>query len=229
MNRPRYFHSSAVDSKGNWYVWGGIDDLGRIVSTIEKYDRGNDSWIDLDISFDLTDPARAWSRGDFIDQTLWIVGGETLGGDVINRIETLRLPDVTGVQPFGYLPVVFNDLVAFGEPDDTLASARPLLFDVPKAAQYFGPEDYVDVFYFYLPNPGNVTTKLAQLPLNSEYIMYLYRDNKVNLGSKNNLGGLEMSMTQYLTSGRYFVVVERKLPTPSFDPYPQPFEISVSK
>lgn len=216
MNIPRYMAGSAVGPDGRWYVFGGLDGSGNEVSVTEVYDPAKDQWSELSVSYDLGGsanlPARAWPRGAFIGQGLWVIGGDFLdfqaGVQALNLVERVRL----------FLPGEKTNLplVARGRrySDDTLRGAVNLRLNQPQQPIFDGRTDYYDTFYFDLPTPRNVWVQLRNVPSSSEYDLAVYDANKTLWGESKNigLGDDEDVRLNNLASGRYYVVVSRDFP-----------------
>ena len=96
LNQARYFASSAVDSRGNWYVFGGYDDSDNIVAITERYDSNTNQWLVMNPGYSVV-PPRAWSRGDFVGNKLWIIGGNIPKRD----FEELKTLGLDGIFPTG--------------------------------------------------------------------------------------------------------------------------------
>lgn len=233
LNYPRYNAGSAVDEDGNWFVFGGTNNLGESVAITERYDRATNTWIALPSRFNLGSedpneplrPARAWPRGGFIDQTLWVVGGHrnTSAGDlIINLVEKLYLPleDL-------YIPFV-RFVSSTGEPDDTFATARRIVKNQPQEGAFHTPDDYVDIYYFTVTAPStNFTAKLTDMASGVDYDLAIYRNNKVFLNSSNHIGNMDETLNGTVNTGRYFLVVERVFPPPGSDPDPNTYRIEL--
>lgn len=225
LNYPRYNAGSAVDQNGNWYVFGGTNAAGESVAVTERYDRASNTWVALNSRFNLGSedpnellrPARAWPRGGFVGQTLWVVGGHrntSFGDLVINLVERLFLPleDV-------YLPIVRHETIP-GEPDDTFMEARRLIVGQTLFGNFYGPDDYVDVYYFDLSIPYSFTAILSNMQIGTNYDLSLYTSSKVLLNSSNLIGAANETISGTLSPGRYYFVIERVTPPPGNDPNP---------
>ena len=232
MNYPRYNAGSAVDSNGDWYVFGGTNNMGESVAITEKYDRASNQWIALESRFNLGSedpneplrPARAWPRGGFVDQTLWVIGGHrntSFGDLIVNLVEKLFLP-----QEHAYLPF-FSHQAILGEPDDTFKDARRIIVGQTLFEAFHEPDDYVDVFYFDLSIPYNFTASLTDLEVGVNYDMAIYTSNKVFLNSSTNLGAADETISGMLNPGRYYIVVERITPPPGSDPDTTPYRLKL--
>jgi hypothetical protein len=232
LNYPRYNAGSAVDQDGNWYVFGGTNNLGESVAVTERYDRATNTWTALPSRFNLGSedpheplrPARAWARGGFVNQYLWVVGGHrnTASGDlIINLVEKLFLP-----LEDTYIPLV-RYISSSGEPDDTFANARQLFKNQPQHGAFHSPDDYVDVYYFQVSTPSNFTAKLSNMADGVDYDLALYRNNKVFLNSSNHIGNMDETLNGTLNPGRYFLIVERVFPPPGSDPDPSTYKIEL--
>jgi hypothetical protein len=232
LNYPRYNAGSAVGPNGDWYVFGGTNNLGQSVAVTERYDRGSNTWVALNSRFNLGSedpneplrPARAWPRGGFVGQTLWVVGGHrntSFGDLVINLVEKLFLPleDV-------YIPIIRHEAIA-GEPDDTFADARRIAVGQALLGTFYSPDDYVDVYYFDLSVPYSFEATLSNMPVGVNNDLVIYTSNKVFLGRSENPGAIDEKITGTLNPGRYFLVVERVTPPPGSDPHPSTYRIEL--
>jgi hypothetical protein len=232
LNYPRYNAGSAVDSKGDWYVFGGTNEDGQSVAVTEKYERATNQWIALESRFNLGSedpneslrPARAWPRGGFVGQTLWVVGGHrntSFGDLIVNLVEKLYLP-----QNHIYMPFASQDQI-LGEPDDTFRDSRRLIVGSSLHGAFYEPDDYVDIYYFDLSIPYNFTARLTNMPIGVDNDMALYTSNKVFLNSSTNVGSADEVISGPLNPGRYYLVVERKTPPPGSDPITNPYLIEL--
>jgi N-acetylneuraminic acid mutarotase len=223
LNYPRYYAGSAVDQNGDWYVFGGTNNLGQSVAITEKYDRATNTWRALDVRFNLGSedpneplrPARAWPRGGFVGQTLWVVGGHRntgIGDLVITLVEKLFLPLEEAYFPF------FSRQLFPGEPDDTFNDARRIFLNQTLYGTLYHPDDYVEVYYFDLATTRAVSIFLRHIGLGNEYDLHLYTNNKLWLSSSTQPGDLEEVIGATLGPGRYFIMVERVFPPPGADP-----------
>ncbi|MGW8319128.1 MAG: Kelch repeat-containing protein [Candidatus Promineifilaceae bacterium] len=232
LNYPRYFAGSAVDTEGNWYIFGGTDQNGNSVFVTERYDAQTNSWIALDVRSDLgiTDPstqqeirpARSWPRGGFVGQTLWAFGGQrntSSGDEVLNLVEELFIPTKES-----YLSIVNSQNIP-GEPDDTFENARILPLNVPVQDSFVRRNDQFDVFATYLPSPRALFVRFNQPEPNNRYRVSVYSSSKVWLGSVTNVGTAEASLLLTLQQGSYYTVVERIFPSAGLPPTGQPYQI----
>ncbi|HSG19067.1 MAG TPA: hypothetical protein VLE70_22435, partial [Anaerolineae bacterium] len=125
LNQARYFASSAVDSRGNWYVFGGYDDSDNLVAITERYDSNTNQWLVMNPGYSVV-PPRAWSRGDFVGNKLWIIGGEISNPQVLNMAQWAEFPSFGNsdlLDASTYLPLVSNT-VARDNYYDTFQTAR---------------------------------------------------------------------------------------------------------
>lgn len=232
LNYPRYNAGSAVDQNGDWYVFGGTNNLGESVAITEKYNRATNTWVALNSRFNLGSedpneplrPARAWPRGGFVGQTLWVVGGHrntSFGDLVINLVEKLFLP-LDGV----YLPIIRHEEVV-GEPDDTFGEARRIVVGQALFGAFYDTDDYVDIYYFDLSIPYSFVATLSNMPVGVNNDLVLYTSNKIFLGRSDNPGANNEIITGTLNPGRYYLVVERVTPPPGSDPHPSSYRIEL--
>jgi hypothetical protein len=231
LRYPRYFAASGVDGAGNWYVYGGINHLGQNVPVTEVYDRQTNQWRPLDSrsSLGTTDnqvsPPRAWPRAGFVKKTLYAIGGErttVTGGDVINLVESLYLPDKDYL-----LPLMYHQDPS-REPDDTFENARFLPHNRSVYGSFIALDDYIDVYYFDIVSFSNVTALLRDIPQGSDYDLHVYSIDKVWLGSSTNLGSSDEDLPLSLVPGRYYIMVERVFPSLGSDPSSQPYIVRVN-
>lgn len=231
LNYPRYFAASSVDRNGTWYIYGGVNHLGQNVPVTEIYDRQSNRWIALDSRTSLgtinnfVTPPRAWPRAGFVNQTLYAVGGErttTTGGDVINLVEAIYLPDIDIM-----LPIISRQDPS-GEPDDTFESARAVPLNQPVLGYFVAPEDFVDAYFFDVPSFRGVTVMLRNIPLGSDYNLHVYTSDKVWMGSSINVGNNNEDVPLTLEAGRYYFMVERVFPVPGVVPSHDPYVVMIS-
>lgn len=212
LNYPRYNAGSAVGPDGRWYIFGGINGDGDPVELTEYYDVATNSWHTLTINYALGgtpgNPARAWPRGAFVGNDLWVMGGNSDGpvGNVLPMIERISLP-----VPSLFLPVVFRPGGAVA--NDTLSTALQLLLNQPQFHTFDSTTDYFDTYFFDIGVTRRVTVHLSDIPTSgdsaSNYDLFLYNNNKVLRGQSLNPSNLPETITLTLTPGRYYVMVER--------------------
>ncbi len=156
LNVPRYNAGSAVGPDGKWYVYGGVDGENKPVETTEYYDVTTNTWHRLNINYALGgipgNPSRAWPRGAFVGDDLWVMGGNSDGpvGSVLPMIEKLSLPT-----PSLFLPVLFSRTVA--PANDTVATAFQLLLNQPQFHTFDTTTDYFDTYFFDVGTTRQVT------------------------------------------------------------------------
>ncbi|HEX6383162.1 MAG TPA: pre-peptidase C-terminal domain-containing protein [Anaerolineae bacterium] len=220
----RYGAGSAVGPNGKWYVFGGTDAEGAVPET-EVYDPLADTWTVLDVTYDLGGsmniPARAWPRGGFVGNTLWVVGGHA----TISQFPVLSLIQKLTVFPYD-LFIPFARQAGTSPSDDNFSQARPLALNVPQQRNFDNQADYFDVYYFDLGSPTAVTASLTKIPLGSNYDLALYGSNKVLWGKSTNPGNLNEAIGLILNPGRYYVMVKRVFPAAG-DPDPANYQIIV--
>lgn len=225
LNRARYFASSGVDQDGNWFVIGGFNGDGTPIPVTERYDASLDEWVELEINYDLgvvdpgnpqniTRPPRAWAQGDFVGKQMYVVGGETIGSQVVNLVERTELPqpvDTTGLTPESLMPVI---LFGTREPDthSTFATAILTALNQSRQDNYLNANDFVDAWKFELPSSRQVTIQAD--PHNSGYDLrlYLYTANKEVLEISSLPGAQIKTIQIQLPAGQYYVMVERVFP-----------------
>ncbi len=235
LNYERYFPGSAVDQAGNWYVFGGYDNNGAFVGVTERYEPDADIWVPLDVRFDLgvintqnsVRPPRAWPRGGFVDQNLFAIGGETIGGQVLNLVERITLTDAKASYPASsYIPAFFVN-PAFNLDDNTFATARFLFLNQAQRNQFITGPDDVDVYTFHVPSKRNISVNLNNLNSTNEMNLTLYTYNKAFVAKSNNPGTQPEVINKNLDAGQYFVVVERIFPPPGALPDTREYQIVV--
>jgi hypothetical protein len=214
LNIPRFSASSAIGPDGRWYIIGGVTATSsglRPVAEIEVYDQLNNRWELLDRRFNLNDPARAWSSGGFVDDDLWVVGGETWldgpGWVVTGIIEKMRLPGE--LVPAAYLPLVRYD-VPFrigNEPDNAPQEAWDLTLNFRASSNFNDPTDRFDMYRFALSSARPVSIQLEGIPASENYDLYLYNEQKVQLAASTNISNLDETIDQTLAAGTYYVLV----------------------
>jgi hypothetical protein len=231
LRYPRYFASSGVDRNGTWYVYGGVNHLGQNVPVTEVYDRQTNTWVTLDSRSSLGTinnsirPPRAWPHAGFVNQTLYAIGGERstgTGGDVIDLVEAIFLPDLDI-----FAPIIYRE-DPNGEPDDTFENARETPLNQAVLGYFIAPDDYVDVYSFDIPSFRGVTVKLRNIPLGSDYDIHVYDSDKVWQGSSTNIGSNNEDLPLTLATGRYYIMVERVFPPPGSDPSLDPYIVKIS-
>jgi hypothetical protein len=230
-----------VNSAGDWYIYGGIDAFNRAVSAVEWFNRETKQWQVLDVRFDLgainlhdpnqdARPPRLFPRGGFVENDLWVFGGETVNQKIVNLIEHVELRNSLGaISPFRlYFPIIFRTDNEGFERADTFATARELALNQTQIHSFNGEKDFVDVYYFDVPSFRRIVIKTAQLPANSIYSLQLYTELKgANPPDEVNIGATKMAMTRWLDAGRYYVILQREFPPPATDPTPPPYRIRV--
>ncbi|MFQ5419574.1 MAG: kelch repeat-containing protein [Anaerolineae bacterium] len=221
MTVPRYYAGSAVGPDGKWYVFGGVDGSGEAVSEIDVYDPTAGSWSALDITYDLgarrigvngpTIPARAWARGGFVGSALYAIGGNAMpesGGDVLSLVEKVFVPSYEL-----RLPIVYKNFNPAKGPDDVFADAQKVTLNSNKYQNFDNLDDFYDVYYFDLTQTTNITARLTNIPLGSNYDLRVYNANKLLRGTGDNVGNTdEMLVLNGLPPDRYYVMVERVFP-----------------
>lgn len=212
LNHPRYNAASAVGPDGNWYIFGGISGTGERISTSEMYDPVTNTWVELNIAYDLGAtldlPARAWPRGAFVGQNLWMIGGDyfdfqgqrDFALDIMERIR-IFLPENKQNLPF-----VGKEL---RESNNTFRGASHLPLNQGRRPG-FGTEDFFDTFFFDVPSTRNITVRL-EVPPTGNYDVAVYDSNKTLWGESKTpfLNTDETIMLNNLAPGRYYILVSR--------------------
>jgi hypothetical protein len=220
MKQPRYGASSAVGPDGRWYVFGGIGANGAIATT-EVYNPQINTWTALNVPFDLGGgqslPARGWLQVKWANNHFWAFGGEqtdsTTNVSPLPLVEKLYIPPESLFVPFMIKP---ND--GSNKSYDNFVEARGLHLNVAQDHNFEGVLDFVDVFYFDLPNLRQVRVRLTQIPQNNNYNIAIYSQNKLLWGEGQNLSGQDEDVTLILPPGRHYILVERVFPVAKPDP-----------
>jgi N-acetylneuraminic acid mutarotase len=214
LSFERHFASSAVDAQGNWYVFGGYDDAGNLVGVTERYDRLSDQWIVLGASYSVV-PPRAWSRGAYVGNTLWIIGGEISNQNVVNIVQKAVL--FRGSQ-LNYLPILSSQ-EGVSQRNDTVATARELAFPASILDNFYTAFDIVNFYSFDVPAPRQpVRIRLDHLGSSNHLDLVLYTDNKGIEAISRQPGTVTEDITVALDPGRYYLAVERTFPLIGQDP-----------
>lgn len=209
LNEARYGAGSAVAANGRWYIYGGSDANHQALSSVEMYDPVKDSWSLLNIQYDLGASegllARAWPRGGFVNDHIWAVGGNATEGTyaVYGLIEKLFVFKGREAQ---HLPLVQNGRKA---QYDTFATALGFGINQPLFANFNTQLDLVDVYFFDLPVNDQINIKLSNIPTGSNYDIEVYNNNKLLLGSGNNVSSFNEDVKLTLAPGRYYIMVKR--------------------
>jgi hypothetical protein len=218
----RYGAGSAVGPNGRWYIFGGVKGDGATTPEIEVYDPATGRWHLLgaraDLGGTLESPARTWPRGGFVGNYLWVAGGNL----IVNNGEIGVLPQVERlyVAPRQlYLPFMQGPPPNPTAVNNTFAQSAFLPFNQAVFSNFATPLDYYDVFNFGLTSQRLTTIDLTNIPADHDYDLLLYNNNKTLLAASRNLAGQNEQIVRNLGPGRYYVVVERVLPTAPPDPY----------
>ena len=235
LTYARYFASSAVDSRGNWYVFGGYNESGNTVPFTERYDPNKDEWIPLLAPYnvgnasnpdDFANPPRAWSRGAFVGDNLWIVGGETKNQRALPIVQWVELVFIKhSGTPVAHLPLIIKS-----DPNrryDTFQTARTIPFPSSITDRFYGADDYVNIYDFVVPASQNVNIKLIHLAAGNWLDLVVYDDNKLWIAEGKEFGTANENITRWLPAGRYFVAVKRILPRPGVNPTSAQYQLSV--
>lgn len=216
MNFPRFSAGGAVGPDGRWYVFGGINSQLNTVSLTEVYDPATDTWEVLDSRYSVRRPGRAWVRGAFASNGLWIFGGEQIPGNlVVPLVERLAAPG-TGT----WLPIAHSNSGLPLEPNDTLEEAMPIGLGQTVAHTFGDHDDFFDVFVFNAPVRDEYIATLTQIPAEHDYDVYIYSRNKLLVGHSDNIGNQdESAVTFTLDPGNYYVMVLRAFGEPGGEPY----------
>ncbi len=225
LNHARYFASSGVDDAGNWFVIGGFNADGTPIPVTERYDADLDEWIELNIRYDLgvvdpnnpfniTRPPRAWAKGDFVGEKMYVVGGETIGSQVVNLVERSELPkpvNLSGLFPAAYLSLIINGT---GEPEtnSTFKTALATRLNQSHQNNYLDPNDFVDAWTFELSSFRQVTIEVDPYTSGYDLRLYLYTEDKEILEISPQPGTQVKTIKRQLPAGQYYVMIERLFP-----------------
>ncbi len=215
LNFPRFAAGSAVGPDGRWYVFGGINSSLNNVTLTEVYNPATNTWQVLDSRYSVRRPGRAWPRGAFANNGLWIFGGEEVpGNEVVPLVERLSAPG-TGL----FVPAVFSGGNPL-EPNDTFAQAMPIQLGQVVQHTFDSPDDYFDIFAFLIGPEDEYVATLTNIPANNDYDVYVYNSNKFIVGHSTNVGAQpETAITFPLEPGVYYAMVMRTFGKPGGPPY----------
>lgn len=218
LNFARFSAGSAVGPDGRWYVFGGVDAQLNPVILTEVYDPATNTWQVLDSRFGVRNPGRAWPRGVFAGDALWIFGGEeVLSNEVVPLVERLAIP---GTGPTLWLPVALRATLDPSEPNNTLDEARPIALNQPQRHIFDDSDDFFDFYRFQVTERDVYIAHVTDIPENNDYDVYLFNSNKLVVGSATLVGSLdEMAISFPLDPGTYYAMVLRVFGQPSNDPY----------
>lgn len=216
MNFPRFSAGSAVGPDGRWYVFGGVNSQLSNVTLTEVYNPASNTWQVLDSRYSVRRPGRAWVRGAFANNGLWIFGGEALpGNEVIPLTERLAAP---GGDLF--IPAVFSTGGHPVEPNDTMAQAMAIGLGQEVRQTFESHEDYFDFFRFNVTTPDVYLAHLSNIPAERDYDVYIYNRDKLLVGHSTNVGNQEeFAETFVLDPGTYYVLVMRAFGEPGGGQY----------
>ncbi len=215
LNYARYFASSAVDALGNWYVFGGYDNSDNLIGITERYDRQTDEWVVLGPGYSVV-PTRAWSRGAYVGNTLWIIGGEIVDQNVVNIVQRTVLFRGSHLN---YLPV-FTSQHGNSRRNDTPNTARQLSYPTSVFDRFYTPFDIVNFYSFDVPSPNQlVRIRLDHLGSSNHLDVVLYSNNKGIEATSRQPGTVTEDFTLPLNAGRYYIAVERTFPLVGDDPH----------
>jgi N-acetylneuraminic acid mutarotase len=214
MNIARFGAGSAVSPDGRWFVFGGQDGNSEAVPEVEVYDPANPGagWQVLDISYDLGGfedingipiRARSYPEGQFIGNNLYAIGGN----DTTDYFVTPLVQRLLALGETVNLPVVLNGNGS--RFNDNFGVAQRLSPNAAQIHQFDDSTDFFDAFYFEQSSSGIVTVRLSQIPSGSDYNITVYDDNKAVRGSGSNGGNQDEAVLLSLSTGRYFIMVER--------------------
>lgn len=216
MNFPRFSAGSAVSPDGKWYVFGGVNSQLSTVTLTEVYDPATNSWSVLDSRYSVRRPGRAWVRGAFANNGLWIFGGEQIpGNEVVPLVERLAAPGAGT-----WIPAAFNTGAAPLEPNDTMAQAMHIGLGQEVRHTFDSHDDFFDFFSFNATVPDEYVAQLTEIPSERDYDVYIYNRDKLLVGHSTNVGSQpETAFTFVLDPGIYYVLVMRAFGEPFGAPY----------
>ncbi|MBK8906144.1 MAG: hypothetical protein IPM53_33505 [Anaerolineaceae bacterium] len=209
MNIARYGASSAVSPGGKWYVFGGLDFNNKAVPEVEVFDPLNPGagWRLLGITYDLGGStnirARAFPAGEFVGNYLYAIGGH----DTRDFLVTPLVQRLLVLDRELHLPVIMRG--GTNPFNDNFTVAVPLAPNVAQIHKFDDSFDFFDAFTFVQSSPGIVTVRLSQIPSGSDYNVTVYDANKSVRGSGILAGNQSEAVTLFLSTGRYYIMVER--------------------
>lgn len=221
LNFPRYNAGSAIGPDGNWYIFGGLDAQGGVPET-EFYNPVTNRWQVLGSEFSLgglpLNPARAWPRGAFWGDLLYVFGGNTPPNEqrVISSVD--RMSVGAGFAPLAHsVSVPFVTIVGY---ENLLNKAQGLPQNVAVFGNFAESTQFYNPYFFDWPAFGRVTLRLSDIPADSNFNISVYDSQKILRGRGNTaLYGGEKIVSLTLAPGRYYVIAERifpkDLPNPS--------------
>ncbi len=185
----------------------------------EVYNPATNTWQVLDSRFAVRNPGRAWPRGAFAGDALWIFGGEeTLSNEVVPLVERLAVAGQAGRGLF--LPAMFKAGLDPSEPNNTLDEARPIALNQPQWHTFGAPDDFYDFFRFEATDSDVYIAHVTNIPAENDYDVYWFNSNKLLVGSSTLVGNLdEAAVTFTVNPGTYYVMVLRAFGQPGNDPY----------
>lgn len=216
LNFPRFLAGSAVGFDGTWYVFGGIDVDLFAVEEIEAYDALNNRWLVLDYPFNINEPGRAWAQGGVVGSVLTVLGGETSprdteGGSLVTAevLQTnLPLYKTRTAPNTVFLPAVATPIdVGPDEPNNTFATAWPLLLNASFDSNFYDQADRFDVYSFTLQQSQTVNISLQQIPEGDNFNLFLYTAWRTLLASSQNPNTADESITIVLQPGKYYLMI----------------------
>lgn len=220
LNFPRYNAGSAIGPDGNWYIFGGLDAQGGVPET-EYYNPLTNSWQTLSSDFSLggqpQNPARAWPRGAFWGDALYVFGGNTPPNEqrVISSVERMSIG--VGYPPMA-IRLAFPFITILGV-DNLLTNAEGLPLNVPLWGNFTESTQFYNPYYFDWPVFGRANIRLSNIPSDSNFNISVYDSQKVLRGRGNAaIFGGEKNVALTLAPGRYYVIVERLFPKDLPDP-----------
>lgn len=223
LNFARFMAGSAVGADGKWYVYGGVTFQSGVgfqeVTVTEMYDPAVGSWQILDSRYGVDSPGRAWLQGGFINDRLWIVGGERPSSNMSSNtlapiVEQIYLP---------HLRTFFPTFAQAGdaiEPNDTFETARPISLHIAQSQDFSETTDFFDVYAVQLTAPRILTAIVSNIPSGSDYDVYIYSSNKFLWAFGGAIGNNnDIATTQTLPAGTYYIVVLRTFGPPTTQTY----------
>ena len=231
MDTSRFYAGSAVGPDGIWYVYGGRDQNQNYVPSIEAIDISvpGATWQTLDVSFNLDNPRYAWLRGDFVQDKLFL-----FGGDIPNDLPT----GIVQMHEFGQLQLA-QPTVTFTPTNQIFIPVTAMQPNPVQSAPLGAPEitpgvvihenfdaagDAYDIYQFNPSTTVNVILDLL-IPGTADYDLLLYDANKNLVAIGTNLGAQGEWIKAVLPPGRYYVIVARVAPPPSLPPADSDYEL----
>lgn len=222
---PRYLASSAIGPDGKWYVFGGmslVNSTWRPDETIVAYDPDSNVWDVLPRKYNIDDPARSWTGGVFVNDLLYVVGGETFTPFTLTAprpnysLVGLVEKAAVGVEYFAYFPFMSYQTPyrVANEPNNTFWSAQYLSMNSDVGGDFNKLEDQFDFYQFNLEQAKRIKISLYSVPQGENYDIFVYDSNKLLMGWSRNIANLDELVRLDLAAGAYYIQVAAELNNP---------------